>query len=173
MRLARLLDDRPATDGAFRGDIEGLRGLTVALVLLGHAGVPFLPGGFVGVDVFFVISGFLITGLLVAELERTGRISLLDFYGRRAKRILPAAGAVLAASLAITLLFLPRIRWAATGWDIVTAGVYGINWRLAERSVDYFATDEAPSVVQHYWSLAVEEQFYLLWPLLIVGLSLL
>lgn len=150
-----------------------MRALAVVLVLSGHAGVPFLPGGFVGVDVFFVISGFLITGLLVAELERTGRVSLLDFYGRRAKRILPAAGVVLAGSLVITLLFLPRIRWAETGWDIVAAGVYGINWRLAERSVDYFAADQAPSIVQHYWSLAVEEQFYLIWPLLIVVLGLL
>jgi peptidoglycan/LPS O-acetylase OafA/YrhL len=158
---------------AFRGDIEGMRALAVALVLLGHAGVPFLPGGFVGVDVFFVISGFLITGLLVTELERTGKVSLLKFYARRAKRILPAAGVVLAGALAITVLFLPRIRWAATGWDIVAAGGYGINWRLAERSVDYFAADQAPSIVQHYWSLAVEEQFYLIWPLLIVVLGLL
>jgi peptidoglycan/LPS O-acetylase OafA/YrhL len=148
-----------------------MRAVAVVLVLVGHAGVPFLAGGFVGVDVFFVISGFLITGLLVAELERTKRVSLLDFSGRRAKRSRPAAGLVLASSLAITLLFLPRIRWAATGWDIVIAGVYGINWRLAERSVDYFAADEAPSIVQHYWSLAVEEQFYLIWPLLIVVLG--
>ncbi|WP_433048713.1 acyltransferase family protein [Dactylosporangium sp. CS-033363] len=148
-----------------------MRALAVGLVLLGHAGVPLLSGGFVGVDVFFVISGFLITGLLVAEVERTGRVSLLDFYGRRAKRILPAAGVVLAASLVLTVLFLPRIRWAATGWDVVAAGVYGINWRLAERSVDYFAADQAPSIVQHCWSLAVEEQFYLIWPLLIVVLA--
>lgn len=166
------LDSRPEpkTDirAGYRGDIEGLRALAVVLVLLSHAGLDFLPGGFVGVDVFFVISGFLITGLLVAELERTGTISLTGFYARRAKRLLPAAGLVLGTSLVLALFFLPKTRWADTGWDVVASGLYATNWRLAEQAVDYLAVGEAPSILQHYWSLAVEEQFYLVWPLLLL-----
>ncbi|MFK3984625.1 acyltransferase family protein [Micromonospora sp. NPDC050397] len=166
------LDSRPEpkTDirAGYRGDIEGLRALAVVLVLLSHAGLDFLPGGFVGVDVFFVISGFLITGLLVAELERTGTISLTGFYARRAKRLLPAAGLVLGTTLVLTLFFLPKTRWADTGWDVVASGLYGMNWRLAEQAVDYLAVGDAPSILQHYWSLAVEEQFYLVWPLLLI-----
>jgi peptidoglycan/LPS O-acetylase OafA/YrhL len=155
----------------YRGDIEGLRGLAVLLVLLTHAGLDFLPGGFVGVDVFFVISGFLITGLLVEELERTGRISLAGFYARRAKRLLPAAGLVLATTLLLTLFFLPQIRWAETGWDVVASGLYAMNWRLADGATDYLADGDAPSILQHYWSLAVEEQFYLVWPLLLIAVA--
>ncbi|MFK3985108.1 SGNH hydrolase domain-containing protein [Micromonospora sp. NPDC050397] len=153
----------------FRADIEGLRGVAVLLVLLGHAGLPLLPGGFVGVDVFFVISGFLITGLLLGELRRTGRISLAHFYARRARRLLPAAGVVIVASLLLTYLFLPRIRWSDTIGDALASTLYAMNWRLAERSADYLRADQAPSILQHYWSLAVEEQFYLLWPLLLVA----
>lgn len=140
----------------------------MVFVLLWHADVKALSGGFVGVDVFFVISGFLITGFIVSEIEGTGRFSLVGFYARRAKRVLPAAAVVLVSSLVLTYLFLPRARWSQTGWDVVSSGLYAINWRLAERSVDYLAADQAPSVVQHFWSLAVEEQFYLLWPLLLL-----
>lgn len=152
----------------FRGDIEGLRAVAVVVVLLYHAGAPFLPGGFVGVDVFFVISGFLITTLLVKELVSTGSISLPRFYARRAKRLLPAAAAVLIFVALATPVLLPRTRWVVTAWDVVTSSLYGINWRLAAQSIDYLATDVAPSPVQHFWSLAVEEQFYLLWPLLLL-----
>jgi peptidoglycan/LPS O-acetylase OafA/YrhL len=155
----------------FRGDIEGLRAVAVTLVLLWHAGLAFVPGGFVGVDVFFVISGFLITGMIVSELKNTGRLSLVGFYSRRAKRILPAAGFVLLSTLLLTVLFLPRIRWPDTSWDVVASGFYVVNWRLAERSVDYLSADAAPSVVQHFWSLSVEEQFYFVWPLLLLLVS--
>ncbi|NLU79731.1 acyltransferase [Micromonospora sp. HNM0581] len=155
----------------FRGDVEGLRAVAVVLVLTGHASQNLLPGGFVGVDVFFVISGFLITGLLVTELRSTGRISLVGFWARRAKRLLPAALLVLAATLVLTFAFLPRTRWASTGWDVVFSGLYAMNWRLAEQSVDYLAANQAPSAVQHFWSLAVEEQFYLVWPLLLIGVA--
>ncbi|MET8358449.1 acyltransferase family protein [Micromonospora sp. NPDC005171] len=163
----------PARAASFRGDIEGLRALAVILVLAGHAGTQFVPAGFVGVDVFFVISGFLITGLLVDELEGTGRISLLGFYARRAKRLLPAAGLVLLVTLLLTYLFLPRVRYSNSAWDVVSSALYVMNWRLAEQSVDYMFVDQAPSVLQHYWSLSVEEQFYLIWPLLLLGLAVL
>jgi len=152
----------------FRPDVEGLRAVAIGLVVLYHAGVSRLPGGFVGVDVFFVISGFLITGLLIKELERTGTISLSRFYARRAKRLLPAAATVLLATTALTALVLPQIRWRDTGGDIVSAALYVVNWRLAGRSVDYLAEDTAPSPVEHFWSLAVEEQYYLVWPLLLI-----
>ncbi|GAB3141676.1 SGNH hydrolase domain-containing protein [Micromonospora sonneratiae] len=167
--MAIRTDTRPDVGGstAFRGDIEGMRALAVILVLLTHAGIAFMPGGFIGVDVFFVISGFLITRLLVAELASTGRISLVGFYARRAKRLLPAAGVVLAVTLLLTYFYLPRTRWSDTGWDVVASGLYAMNWRLAEQAVDYLAADQAPSILQHYWSLAVEEQFYLIWPVLL------
>ena len=158
----------PRSQGRFRGDIEGMRAVAVLMVLLYHAGVPWASGGFAGVDVFFVISGFLITGLLVAEARREGRIDLVAFWARRARRLLPASALVLAVTALLTVVVLPTVRWRETGWDILTSGLYVVNWRLAARSVDYLAEDAAPSPVQHYWSLAVEEQFYLLWPLLVV-----
>jgi peptidoglycan/LPS O-acetylase OafA/YrhL len=156
----------------FRGDVAGLRAVAVGLVLLFHAGLPYLPGGFVGVDVFFVISGFLITGQLVKEIERTGRVSLTGFYARRAKRILPAAAVVLIATAVAARFVLPRARWEEVGGDLVAAATYIVNWRFAERSIDYLASDDPPSPVQHFWSLAVEEQFYLVWPLLIIAVLL-
>ncbi|MDI1465296.1 acyltransferase family protein [Catellatospora sp. KI3] len=158
----------PRHGSDFRGDIAGLRAVAVGLVLLYHAGLPFLPGGFVGVDVFFVISGFLITGQLLNEVDRTGRVSLAGFYARRAKRILPAAAVVLMAVAVAGRLLLPRSVWEDTGGDIVAAATYILNWRLADRAVDYLAGDSAASAVQHFWSLAVEEQFYIVWPLLII-----
>ncbi|MCZ7418610.1 acyltransferase family protein [Verrucosispora sp. WMMA2121] len=159
--------------GRFRRDIEGLRGLALLLVLVGHAGVPGLPGAFVAVDVFFVISGFLITGLLVDEARRSGMISIAGFYVRRAKRLLPAASVVIVASVLLTYLFLPPIRWSETARDALASTAYVMNWRLVEQSTDYLRAEEAPSILQHFWSLAVEEQFYLLWPLLLLGVAML
>ena len=161
--------ERPSA--VFRPDIEGMRAIAIGLVLVYHAGVRQLPGGFVGVDVFFVISGFLITGLLVRELESTGRISLSRFYARRAKRLLPATGLVLVATAILTWWTVSAVDWRAFGMDIVSAALYIVNWRLADRSVDYLAEDVGASPVQHFWSLAVEEQFYIVWPLLIVALA--
>ncbi len=162
-----------ASGGArFRGDIEGLRGIAVLLVVLYHAGVRQLPAGFIGVDVFFVISGFLITGLLLSELRQTGSISLTGFYARRAKRLLPATAAVLAFVSLATWLLLPKIRWIEIAHDLVASALYSVNWRLAGQAVDYLAQNQAPSPVQHFWSLAVEEQFYLVWPLLLLTLAL-
>src|SRR5699024_4799171 len=125
---------------------------------------------FVGVDVFFVVSGFVITNQLVREVEATGRVSLWGFYGRRAKRLLPAAGLVLVVTAVVAWLLAPRVQWQAMGGDIAGAAGYVVNWIFAARAVDYLAEDIDPSPVLHYWSLAVEEQFYLLWPLLILGI---
>ncbi len=158
---------------AFRPDVEGLRAVAVGLVLWFHAGLAGLPGGFAGVDVFFVISGFLITGLLVREVEATGRVSLPRFYARRARRILPAAGLVLGATTLLTWAALPVTRWRDAGGDVAAAAGYVVNWRFASRAVDYLAEDATPSPVQHFWSLAVEEQYYLLWPALLLLLAVL
>ncbi len=151
----------------FRADVEGLRAIAVVMVMIYHAGATWLPGGFAGVDVFFVISGYLITNLLLKEIERDGRISLSGFYARRAKRLLPAAGLVLAATAVAGYFLLPRTGFRDVGGDVFAAAFYVINWRLAHRSVDYLAEDAVASPVQHFWSLAVEEQYYLVWPALL------
>ncbi|MGY2130024.1 acyltransferase family protein [Blastococcus sp. SYSU DS0617] len=155
--------------GHFRADIEGLRAVAVGLVLLAHvAGWP--AGGFIGVDVFFVISGFLITGLLLRERARTGRISFRGFYVRRARRILPAAAATLTVTvLASWFLFLGG-RFTQTVSDVLWAAFFGANITFARQSTDYFQEGLPPSPVQHFWSLAVEEQFYLVWPVLILAI---
>jgi peptidoglycan/LPS O-acetylase OafA/YrhL len=142
------------------------------VVLAFHAGVPGLRGGFVGVDVFFVISGFLITGLLVKEVSTTGRLSLRDFYARRARRLLPATAVVLGVVALLTVSVLPITRWASIARDIGASALYTVNWRLASTAVDYLGSEAAPSPVQHFWSLAVEEQFYIAWPVLITVLLL-
>lgn len=159
---------RRETRQRFRGDIEGLRAVAVLMVLVYHGNPAALPGGFVGVDVFFIISGFLISRLLLAEHERTGTISLRAFYARRARRLLPATAVVLLAVTAGTLLLLPRTRFAAIAEDVTASALYGMNWLLANRSVSYQALDGAPSPLQHFWSLGVEEQFYLFWPVVIL-----
>ncbi|TDE15922.1 acyltransferase family protein [Jiangella asiatica] len=163
--------DRPPPP-RFRPDVEGMRAVAVGLVLLYHAGLRFVPGGFVGVDVFFVISGFLITGMLVREVEQTGTLSLVQFYARRVKRLLPAAALVLAVTALLTWIMVPAVDRRAFGGDIAAAAVYVVNWRMADRSVDYLAEDVGPSPVQHFWSLAVEEQFYLVWPLFILLIAI-
>jgi len=163
---------RPDHGRTIRLDIEGMRTIAVGSVLIGHAGVSFMAGGFVGVDVFFVLSGFLITGLLAREVSRSGRVSLSNFWARRMKRLLPASATVLAFSALITYLYLPITQRKDFGGDIVSAALYVVNWRLADRGVDYLAEDVGQSPVQHYWSLAVEEQFYLVWPILMLVIGL-
>ena len=148
-----------------------MRALAVGLVVLNHLWPLRLPGGYVGVDVFFVISGFLITSHLVREIQATGRVKLLAFYSRRARRLFPAAFLVLAASMLLAMLFLPYPRWGPTAKEVLASVFYGENWLLAAKSVDYSAMNEAASTVQHYWSLSVEEQFYLFWPLVLILLA--
>jgi len=153
--------------------VQGIRGFALVLVLLCHAELPFAQGGFVGLDIFFVLSGYLITGLIVAELRRGGTVSLLRFYGRRARRLLPLSLTVLAVVVVGAQWLFPPVRAASTASDVAAAGVYVVNWRFMAESVDYFATDVAHSPVQHYWSLSLEEQFYLLWPVaLLLGWQL-
>jgi peptidoglycan/LPS O-acetylase OafA/YrhL len=151
-----------------RPELQALRAVAVVLVVIYHLWPDALSGGFIGVDVFFVLSGFLITSLLVREVDRTGTVSLTHFWARRIRRLLPAAFTVLLASYAITVSWLPRSVWEQTFQEIAAASVYAVNWLLAANSVDYLAADNVPSIVQHYWSLAVEEQFYMVWPVLIL-----
>jgi peptidoglycan/LPS O-acetylase OafA/YrhL len=158
---------KPPKEG-FRTDVEGLRAVAVGVVLLYHAGVPFAPGGYVGVDVFFVISGYLITGLLLRELEKTGTVSLARFYSRRAKRLLPLTVVVLAFVVVLSWLLFDPVRMDEVSLGVVASGLYVMNWLLAARATDYFAAGLQASPIQHFWTLAVEEQFYLLWPTLLL-----
>ena len=138
--------------------------MAVLLVVLAHAGLGFLPGGFVGVDVFFVLSGFLITGLLLAEARANGSVSLIDFYVRRARRILPAATLTLLATDVAAFFLLNFLRAREAIHDSLYTAAFTANFRFAARGIDYFAQADPPSPLLHYWSLAVEEQFYLVWP---------
>ena len=148
----------------FRPDLQGLRAIAVIAVLLFHVWPKVFRGGFVGVDVFFVISGFLITGLLLAEAEDTTRVDLLRFWGRRMMRLSPAATVVLLVALVGTLVWLPRTEWINNARHIFASVFYFENWALVSQSVDYWAQGQTPSPVQHYWSLSIEEQFYIFWP---------
>ena len=152
----------------FRPDVEGLRAVAVLSVMAYHAGLPLIGGGYAGVDVFFVLSGFLITGQLLKEVGATGTVDLPAFYGRRARRLLPAATVVILATGLLSWLMLPATRFREIAGDMLFSSLYVVNWRLADRSVDYLAEDSQPSPLQHYWSLAVEEQFYVVWPLLLL-----
>ncbi|HEY9564510.1 MAG TPA: acyltransferase [Nocardioides sp.] len=159
---------KPAPAAKLRGDIEGLRAIAVGTVLLYHIGVPTVSGGYIGVDIFFVISGFLITALLIREGEKTGRISILSFYARRARRLLPAATVVLIFTAIAGWLVMPESSHGDLATDVASATAYVVNWALAFRAVDYLAEDAAVSPLQHYWSLSVEEQYYVIWPLMIM-----
>ncbi|MCW3000125.1 MAG: acyltransferase [Solirubrobacterales bacterium] len=151
-----------------RPEIQGLRAIAVLLVVVYHLWPSAVPGGYVGVDVFFAISGFLITAHLLKEAGRSGRVSLPRFWARRARRLLPASLTVLLFCAALTLLVVPQIYWQSFFGDISASAGYIQNWHLAASSVDYLASAEHPSPVQHFWSLAAEEQFYLVWPILIL-----
>ena len=156
-----------------RLDIQGLRAVAVLAVIGSHAGLPFLRGGYVGVDVFFVLSGFLITGLLVREADRTGRVSLGGFYARRARRILPAATLVLVVVMAVSAIQLSYSAVERVTTDAGWAAAFLANVHFALLGTDYFSQGLPPSPLQHYWSLSVEEQFYLVWPSLLALLLLL
>ena len=151
----------------YRPEIDGVRALAVVAVVAYHAGVPGFGGGFVGVDVFFVISGFLITGLLAGEVERSGRLSVAGFYGRRARRLLPVAAVVTVATVVVGWWVLSPLDRGDLSADALATSTYTINLRLAAQHYDYLRADLFPSAFQQFWSLAVEEQFYLVWPLVL------
>jgi peptidoglycan/LPS O-acetylase OafA/YrhL len=146
--------------------IQGLRALAALLVTLFHA--KWVSGGFIGVDIFYVISGFLITGLLLREIDRTGTINFTEFYARRFKRLLPTSFFVLAITAIASWLLIPATMRASLGRDVIAASLYVSNYLFAWWQADYQNLDATPSPVIHYWSLAVEEQFYVVWPLLIL-----
>ena len=157
-------------DKQFRYDIEGLRAVAVLSVVIFHFGVDSLSGGFVGVDVFFVISGYLITGLLLNELERTGSIDLWQFYARRARRLLPVALLVMAVTMLAALwLFAPTEQlFAAKG--ALASSLYASNFYFMSLLADYFAPESALNPFLHTWSLCVEEQFYFAWPAMLLAI---
>lgn len=167
---------QPAQQGAprqssFRLDVEGMRGVAVAIVVLFHAELSWFSGGFVGVDVFFVLSGFLITGLLLDERDRSGRISFGDFYARRARRLLPASILVFVATILAAVAMMSPLDLLDLGSQARWTALFGSNIWFARHTTDYLQPDVI-SPFQQYWSLAVEEQFYLIWPPVILLLAL-
>ncbi|MGV9264262.1 acyltransferase family protein [Kitasatospora sp. NPDC003701] len=158
--------EEPRKRAGFRPDIEGLRGVAVLAVLAFHAAVPAFTGGYVGVDIFFVISGFLITGLLLAR-----PIGLRDFAARRARRILPAAAVVLVATALAGGALLDPLRGTDLARDLIASAGQFANWRFVGQQTDYLGAERDPSPLQHFWSLGVENQFYLLWGVLLLGLA--
>jgi peptidoglycan/LPS O-acetylase OafA/YrhL len=151
--------------------LDGMRALAVIAVLLYHAGLPWIPGGFLGVEVFFVLSGYLITSLLLAEWRAKGSVELKLFWLRRARRLLPALYLLVVVTLSYAVLFLPE-EVAGLRSDALAAFGYATNWYLIFGHESYFEAVGRPSLLNHLWSLAVEEQFYLVWPVLFwVGIS--
>jgi peptidoglycan/LPS O-acetylase OafA/YrhL len=160
------------TDRRFRGDIDGLRAVAIVLIVGYHVGLPLFDGGFVGVDVFFVISGFLISRNLLEESDRDGRVALLRFWGRRIRRLVPALAVMIAAVLALAIPILTSLEWQAVASEARAAALYVSNIVFANQTTDYFAQDVGSSLFLHTWSLGVEEQFYVLWPLLVGGAAI-
>lgn len=152
----------------FRPEIQGLRAIAVLMVIVHHLRPGALSGGFIGVDMFFVISGYLITAHLFREARETGRIRLGAFWSRRIRRLLPLAFTVLLASAGLVFAFVPATEHGTMFRHIAAAGFYVENWALVADATDYSAAGQMATVVQHFWSLSVEEQFYVAWPLLAV-----
>lgn len=151
-----------------RTDIQGLRAVSVILVAMVHGAVPWFGGGFVGVDAFLVLSGFLITSMLINERESTGSISLSNFYSRRIRRILPAAGFVALVTLAASWWLLNPYRARLVATDAIATATFATNLTIPGRGDDFVHPGFFITPLSHFWSLAVEEQFYLVWPLLVL-----
>jgi peptidoglycan/LPS O-acetylase OafA/YrhL len=151
-----------------RPEIQALRALAVAAVVVFHYEPRLLKGGYIGVDVFFAISGFLITSQLLREVDRSGAVNIAGFWARRARRILPAALLVLMVIALVTIISTPQTYWTQYFREIRASTLYVENWLLAHQAIKYSAADQPASPVQHFWSLSAEEQFYLVWPMLIL-----
>lgn len=154
-----------------RGDIDGLRAVAVSVVIAYHAEIPGFRAGFIGVDVFFVVSGFLIMGLLLNELSGAGTVSLRQFWARRIRRLAPALTVMLVGTLVASAFVFSALRWRATAVEGGWSSVYVSNYAFARSTRGYFVESAIPSPFLHTWSLGVEEQFYLLWPLVVVVLA--
>ena len=155
----------------YRPELDGLRAVAVYLVLLFHAGLPWAHGGFIGVDLFFVLSGFLVTSVILGEIDVTGSLRLGRFYARRVRRLLPAALVVIVATSLLFVLIASSARRVPLVGDAQSALLYVANWHFLAQSGDYFATGVDKSPFLHFWSLAIEEQYYVVFPLLVVALS--
>ncbi|MDT0141085.1 acyltransferase family protein [Microbacterium sp. PRC9] len=166
--MSAQVPSRKAAKSGFRPEIQVLRAIAVGVVVVYHLWPGRLPGGFVGVDVFFVISGYLITAHLLRSSMRPGGLRLFSFWGNRARRLLPLASVVLVVSVGLVLAFLPQSEWRANLRNIIAAALYVENWALASSSVNYLEQDQQPVISQHFWSLSAEEQFYIVWPLLLL-----
>jgi peptidoglycan/LPS O-acetylase OafA/YrhL len=169
----RVRPNQPAPKARrFRPDIQGLRAIAVVSVALYHAGVPVLRGGYVGVDVFFVISGFLITRQLFDETVARGQVRLIGFYSKRFRRLLPPVVVVVGFTVVVAHFVLPHDQLKSLIKDVYFTSFYGINYHFASEGVQYQNAAAPPSALQHFWSLAVEEQFYVGWPILITVCAL-
>ncbi len=163
--------DSKSPKPGFRPDIEGMRAIAVTLVVLFHAGVPFLRGGYIGVDVFFVISGFVITASLLRDIDSRNTSSVRRFYAGRIRRLLPSATLLLITVAALSFLIMASVSWSGVGGDIISSSLFFANWHFAAQATDYMALPVGASPVLHFWSLGVEEQFYFIWPALMLGVA--
>jgi peptidoglycan/LPS O-acetylase OafA/YrhL len=169
VRPIERVQSQHSEETGFRPDVEGLRGLTLLAILGFHVAMPGMGGGFVGPDIFFFISGFVITGQLWREVSTTGTIGLRKFYGKRARRLLPVSATVGVVTAIASALLLPPLQAKSALMDGIASALYVPNFWFIGQQVDYFADNVLASPFQHYWTLGVEEQFYLIWPPMIVG----
>lgn len=161
----------PAPERKFRPDIEGVRAISSVTVMLYHAGIAAMAGGFTGVDVFYVLSGFLVTGGLLREAQKSGKINFFDFMGRRFRRLLPVSTVVLILTVIATYYWLGRTTGNSVAEDAKWTAVFLANWRFIAVGTDYLGAQSSASPLQHYWTLAVEGQFYIFWPLIMLVLA--
>ena len=158
------------TPWSHRPHLDGLRTIAVYLVVLFHADIEAASGGFVGVDLFFVLSGYLVTNVLLSDLAANGTVRLTRFYSRRARRLIPAAAVVVVATAVAALMVLPSLDRASLGGDARASSLWYANWHFLQQASDYFAVDGPESPFLHFWSLAIEEQFYLAFPLVVIAI---